>query len=91
MSKFIFFLIPHKLLSKKQRTDNLMAMWLDYGMFVFFIKYGYKHQVLCCPDIPEACHQLYILMNVVFDLILGEHYGVFYFEVQGYAGMLIIL
>ena len=60
-------------------------------MLLFFIKYGYNHKVLCCPDIPEACHQLYILMNVVFDLILGEHYAVLYFEVQGYAGMLIIL
>ena len=56
-----------------------------------FIKYGYNHQVLCCPDIPEACHQLYILMNVVFDLILGEHYAELYSKVQVNAGILIIL
>ena len=33
------------LLSKKKRSDNLMAMWKDYGMFGFFIKYVYNHRV----------------------------------------------
>ena len=32
--------------SNKQRSDNLMAMRIDYGMFWFCLKYGYNLRVI---------------------------------------------
>ena len=27
-----------------------MAMWIDYGMFLFCLKFGYNHQVTCSVE-----------------------------------------
>ena len=35
------------LLSKKQRSFNLMAMWIDYGMFGFFLYSNIKSKYQC--------------------------------------------
>ena len=35
------------LLSKKERSVNLMAMWIDYGMFGFCINSNIKSKYQC--------------------------------------------